>query len=707
MTRSITPLGRLVRLSGLHLPDHQSVPDAAQDGEIRRPVLDDNDLRDDAPQDASCTINAQNSDQDPNFLSVQTAPFRRDGGVPPITRPTPQSEPSVITDLGNRLRMRTDSSALSCDDNPGDLQDALTHEFVESAVQRANFLPNRQLPRLINPASVEKELAVYQKSIMKRIKTLDFRLPLSKFELIAEAHKICGSGEQSWHSHFETITPTRGTRRQRPLGDKSYRKILAILILIDRPSRIHDFVEDEVCDADLPLEKFQPPGKPSSHWELRRKDGKSSLKCFSKKRKWRQSTIRKFEKTQWAVLAPYLSQDARKVALRYKIPDSAILPFASWSQITVTSGFSKVFAAEVHPDHHAFDTRTEKGELGPVDDMSSPLEVKTTRESTKARKDMLAVAVKQLRPETTEQDFLREFKILRHISKHQHEHLITLLASYEQMGLYHLVFPLATADLYTYWKTFCSNPERDPATAAWIAEQCEGLARGLEAVHKHDTFSGESLMNGVSPEAAKDKGRARSLRTFHCRHGDIKPENTLWFPDPEGKGKGTLKIADFGAAEVTEKDEVPWRKNPASLIYEPPEARIQPPDGIIKTSYDIWCLGCIFLNMAVWYFDGWEGIENFLTRRQKVGFSLHGVPFHTGEFYFADKDDDGKPVAKVKPVVHQVIQELHSHPDCTPFLHEFLTLIQEGMLIVERDGRGRKSAHNIASDISEMRERGI
>ncbi|KAK0719385.1 kinase-like domain-containing protein [Lasiosphaeris hirsuta] len=536
------------------------------------------------------------------------------GGVPTLTQPTLQSELSVITDLGNRLRRRTDSSALTCDENPGDLQDALSREFVPSAVQRIDFLPNRQLPRLINPGSVEKELAVYQKSITKRIKTLDFSFPLSKLELAAEAYRICGSGEQSWHSHFEATASTRTVRRLRPPEDESYRKILAILILIDRPSRIRDFVEEEVCDADLPLEKFPSSGKLSSHWELRRRDGKAALKCFNKKRKWRQSTLRKFEAAQWIVLAPYLGQDSRKVALRYKIPDSAILPFTTWKRISSSGGFSKVFEAEIHPDHHAFDTRPGKGDP----------------------RETLVVVVKQLRSETTEQEFLREFHILRLVSKHQHEHLITLLASYEQKGLYHFVFPLAKADLYSYWKNINNNPERDPATAMWIAEQCEGLARGLETVHKYDTFSGDSLICGASPETtrnsplSKGKDRARSLRTFHCRHGDIKPENILWFPDPKGDGKGVLKIADFGAAEVTDKDEAPWKKNPASLIYEPPEARIRPPDGIIKTSYDIWCLGCIFINMSTWYFGGWQGIEDFLTRRQEVGFSLHGIPFHTG-----------------------------------------------------------------------------
>ncbi|KAK0614519.1 kinase-like domain-containing protein [Immersiella caudata] len=653
MSRPISPIDRLVRLSGLDLPDHQSAQLQDRETPSRSPVLHDRDLRDITPQ--SENAGSPHVKQDPNYLSVQTAPFRREGGVPTGLKPTPQSELSVITDLGRKLRRRTDSSALTCDKNPGALQDALSRASVHSAAQRADFLPSRQLPRLINPDSVEKELAVYQKSVVKRIKTLDFRLPLSKHELALEAHRICGSGEQSWRSHFEAPTGTKTVTKRPDNTSQSYRKILAILILIDRPSRIYDFVEEGICDADLPLEKFSPPGKPSHRWELRRKDSKAALKCFNKKRNWRQSTLRKFEATQWTVLAPYLGQDSRKVALRFKLPDSAILPFTTWKQMSSSGGFSKVFEAEIHPDHHAFN----------MPPMSSPqLEAKSAKEKEsvpKPQRKNLVVAVKQLHSKTTEQEFLREFRILRVISKYQHEHLITLLASYEQNGLYHFVFPLAGANLFNYWKTVNGSPERSPTTAMWVAEQCEGLARGLETVHKHDTFSSDSLMyssslglGGNSPLPDMN-GRTKSPRAFHCRHGDIKPENILWFPGPDGDGKGVLKIADFGAAEVTDKDEAPWKKNPASLIYEPPEARIRPLDGFIKTSYDIWCLGCVFMNMSAWYFGGWQGIEDFLTRRQAVGFSLHRIRFHTSEFYFEDKNDKGEPAAKVKPVISEVM----------------------------------------------------
>jgi len=86
---------------------------------------------------------------------------------------------------------------------------------------------------------------------------------------------------------------------------------------------------------------------------------------------------------------------------------------------------------------------------------------------------------------------------------------------------------------------------------------------------------------------------------------------------------GVLKITDFGTAELLEKDETfkSRKKAPTSAMYEPPEAIASPNN--LCNSYDIWGLGCVFLEFVAWYLgNGWDGVEKFLDKRLPAGTTL-------------------------------------------------------------------------------------
>ena len=529
---------------------------------------------------------------------------------------------------------------MSFDSGSGRLQAALDEAVVSSAVCGSDFLPNRQLPKHIHKSSVEAELIRCQDSLLRRIKTRNFDRHVSNEQLSAEAQKICGTVHQSWRSYPDAergYVPSKSEPRE-----KTYRKIFAILLLIGRPAKIRGFVEEEVCDADLPLEA---PSKGSKPWDLRRKKGPSQpLECF---KGWRHNTVKRFEKSQWTVLAPYLGQDERKKALFFKIPDRAILPFTTWEKVdsrgrvTGRGGYGQVYKAEIHADHHGFDEDTE-GMLP----------------------ENRLFAVKQLFHQKKE-DFRHEFEILRTVSRLGHRHLITLFAAYEQQGYYHLIFPLAEADLMIYWQDNTSR--HDACTARWLASQCEGLASGLATIHRYFTRSGESLRDaaaggGVLPTTPRrttatcSDRKKHEPRTLFCRHGDIKRENILWFPDPPGSdgkaGRGTLKLTDFGTAELMTHDEVPWTKPLTSPIYRPPEADLPLSDSFIRTSYDIWGLACVYLEFAAWCFGGWRMIEAFLDKRYKHDHQFY--KFNTGTFFEVLQGESGVPRAQVKPGVYEV-----------------------------------------------------
>jgi hypothetical protein len=110
-------------------------------------------------------------------------------------------------------------------------------------------------------------------------------------------------------------------------------------------------------------------------------------------------------------------------------------------------------------------------------------------------------------------------------------------------------------------------------------------------------------------------------RKQYGRHGDINPGNILWYDDTDGKPcelTGTLKIADFGQAELnTLKSKTKERHVANTLTYRPPECD-QGQDQIpptIRQTYDMWCLGCVYLEFLTWFLGGSLLLTEFVQSR--------------------------------------------------------------------------------------------
>lgn len=194
-----------------------------------------------------------------------------------------------------------------------------------------------------------------------------------------------------------------------------------------------------------------------------------------------------------------------------------------------------------------------------------------------------------------------------------HKHLISLLATYEQFGIFYLVFPWAEAHLQSCWN---QNPEPDSNHEAihWLAEQCSGIADALIHIHRYETSvikqrtgfkEGESQPVAIQP---RDRKGSYRIRQRFGRHGDIKPENILWFRDPNKENdRGVLKISDFGLTEFTTRHSQCYQRNTQiahSTCYRPPECDLE--GAAVGQSYDIWTLGCLYLELIVWQLGGWS-----------------------------------------------------------------------------------------------------
>lgn len=303
-------------------------------------------------------------------------------------------------------------------------------------------------------------------------------------------------------------------------------------------------------------------------------------------------------------------------------------------------------------------------------------------------------------------------RILRRLSKpefldrHGSKHLITLFATYEQNGVYNLVFPWAEQDLLGYWKQN-NDPPKQLDMARWLAEQCLGLVEGLQRIHHWDTSSGTSLLSNPEPPKARrrrgsqispkepDADPHRNPTRLHGRHGDLKPENILWFPDTDSiGGHGVLKITDFGIARFSKKDS---RQGvvPNSPTYRSPEYAVYKQYG---PACDVWALGCVFLEFATWYCGGYDAVERFVDAR--LAPDEETDPIESDAFFFIT-EEDGKKVASVKPCVSTVssqslitlklshdifqqIDELWKDKACDGFsdLRNILKSVRDEMLIV-------------------------
>lgn len=332
----------------------------------------------------------------------------------------------------------------------------------------------------------------------------------------------------------------------------------------------------------------------------------------------------------------------------YRLHDRVVLPFTKQEKVGSPGGCGQVMKVEIHPDHHVFN-------LGPA---SKPN----------------VLAVKQLTSQR--EGFDREVGMLKRLnSDPPHPHLVVLLATYEHRHSFHLIFPWADADLLGYWERINSVPDRDPRTAKWLARQCKGLADALATIHRFLTSSNDSLLSDPGPDGSTQPARPAvnspglgamrqdetGAKVLFGLHGDIKPPNILWFPNRPGDleakhGSGLLKITDFGISEFTRDNTTSRKRIGNSHSYRAPE--VDDPDALVGPPYDIWALGCVYLEFVAWHFEGWAGVRSFQHQRSTLDIHPDYNVIKTPTFFTLDK---GRPIVK-NEVIEVCISMLFTTP---------------------------------------------
>ncbi|KAI0197248.1 kinase-like domain-containing protein [Xylaria flabelliformis] len=274
-----------------------------------------------------------------------------------------------------------------------------------------------------------------------------------------------------------------------------------------------------------------------------------------------------------------------------------------------------------------------------------------------------------------------------------HPNVIKLLLAYEHegKGLY-LVFPLAKGDLNDYWR---QHHKHSPLfeDALWLIQQCTDLTSALRKIHYHTSFPEKSC----------------------GRHGDIKPGNILWFQGEAGDGRGRLVVADLTMTRFHSDDTVndtTFSGRGMSMTYRAPEVNVTIGEKESQ-AYDIWSLGCMFLEFMVWYHLGYHALghptdvkakqtnkttcnkDHYLNERGEECQSFKRARINDDDWWYGeDKFFNVSRDGCTAEVKASWAQRLHTSALCSQAMHDFLDLIMTQMLVIEPKERANMAQVN-------------
>ncbi|KAF2440660.1 hypothetical protein P171DRAFT_489356 [Karstenula rhodostoma CBS 690.94] len=189
------------------------------------------------------------------------------------------------------------------------------------------------------------------------------------------------------------------------------------------------------------------------------------------------------------------------------------------------------------------------------------------------------------------------------------------------------------------------KPKQMSLTAAEFETVVGTEVQALETIrdldHRHLAKSvayykkGQSLHYFPMGSLGQSQRYLDAMMTLHHSHqgirlGDLKPENILCFDDADKEQSDDiysciLVIADIGLSRTHDtfpefgNDTIP-RKSKTDM-YEPPETELPNYDPSLY-HYNVWSLGCIYLEIMIWLLYGHEEHENFRDDLNSSGESM-------------------------------------------------------------------------------------
>lgn len=260
------------------------------------------------------------------------------------------------------------------------------------------------------------------------------------------------------------------------------------------------------------------------------------------------------------------------------------------------------------------------------------------------------VAIKQI-DRSKLRSWQKEVAALKAMNNLRHDHIVRCLSVFQYHQACYIMLEWADGRNLQYLWESLDRPSMTQELIRATVEQIKGLAGAINTAH--------------------NPGEGQP----HFRHGDLKPQNILWFPDATEKGLarkskiGKLKIGDWGVAKEhrsgTDIRQYNTTGGHASRRYEPPEESTGFKNALASSKsrdipvlrsrrYDIWAMGCITLEFLIWLMYGSKGLNKF---QESVGIG----DAEESRFYRLIPDKDK---AEVRHVVVDWMDYIAARPVC-------------------------------------------
>jgi serine/threonine protein kinase len=237
--------------------------------------------------------------------------------------------------------------------------------------------------------------------------------------------------------------------------------------------------------------------------------------------------------------------------------------------------------------------------------------------------------------------------------------MVKLIGAYKQNSSSYMMYEWAEGgNLREFWDDN-RNWALNGAIVQWSFKQMLGLATALRMWHKYYPHSHKVGW-----------------------HGDLKPENILHFRDDS---RGVFKIDDFGHARLHALPTHTRNTVSVSLIdsirYRPPEVQLGRTQAASR-SYDMWSIGCVYLEWIIWLCYGREVLYKF--QKQVFSDNIDG--------FFTQKDEGW--------IVHPIVERWMDHMQntCSGAIRQLLLFIRGGLLVAATQESVTRSAKLMALD---------
>ncbi len=281
-------------------------------------------------------------------------------------------------------------------------------------------------------------------------------------------------------------------------------------------------------------------------------------------------------------------------------------------------------------------------------------------------------ALKEFKNGCAFEEFERESKVLRKLVNVPHKHITPHYASWLQGGHFFMLSPLASCNLKLYWQN--ERPRlSDSDFVLWELRQLRGLADGLLFIYNLGGW-----------------------------HHDLKGENILVFEEG-GSGGPTLKIADFGSAKIRARRSAPRDESSPTNKYSQGTSAYEAPDYVVlgETSrpYDVWTLGCIFMEFLIWTFGSHPAeLEIFSEQRR----AIKGGQIGTDTMFWYIERRRRFHTVNWKPEVSKRLQELEELCNSKKGRAVFKELVLTTKKMLRMDPSRRPKPYEVRNDMERM-----